>query len=928
MVGRETELKHLQDALLTAIEEGEGQAVTISGEAGVGKSRLLYEFENWIELLPTTQAVFFFQGRGRQEAQGLPYSLLRDVFAFRFQILDADTGEQARRKIEIGFGEVFGEHEEGVMKAHVLGQLLGFDFSASRHLEGVLNDAEQLHNRGLMYLKEYYKTLSQESPTVILLEDIHWADDSSLDVTSQLEEHTPELPLLIVCAARPILFERRPYWGEGQAYHRNLELDPLSKRESRQLVVEILKLAKDIPSELRELVVSGAEGNPFYIEELVKKLVEDGVVIPGEETWRIDSSRLEKVNVPSTLVGILQSRLDGLPISERTVLQQASVVGRLFWDRIVTYIQAEGGNGDDPQLIPATLTSLRNRELVYRHEQSAFVGAVEYLFKHDVLREVTYESVLKRLRKTYHGLVADWLIANSGDRIGEYSGLIADHLLLAGKDNLACRYFRQAGDSSLASYANPEAEDHYRQALNQSPDDSIRAALLTGLGEALYRQGKFEQTQPVWRQAIDLYQEFQDSDKLGDLYARLSLLIWIAGDTLKSWKLCQEGLQRLEGEAESPGHARLLAEAGREAFFGNIPDQGFDLCRRAVEMAERVGDLKTHADARITLASHNKDRREGIEELKEVSNYSEKEKLLRAAARAHVNIGAFSDMYLVDDIEAALQHNLRAAELAEQIGDFGIFKIALQNVYVNHLALGELINPKEKVTDLLRGFFVSDPRIDEHFDLLNHALLWVRGEWEPALKALRDSQEIARQEGNFFVIASANLDLTGIILELNRFADLNDITEAEAALEENTKIDWLAVQTHFHRVIVAARMKRFGKSRQIYERAESMLSGFDGNMEKEITSNTKFELAFAEEHWGVAIAACETSLEILQGCGQIWRWARKLIDLGDALIGRNEPGDRERAQETYQQSLDMFTEMGAPGYIKVLEERLLDIGDS
>ncbi len=145
-------MKYLQDALLTAIEEGEGQVVTICGEAGVGKSRLLYEFQNWIELQPPSQDVRFFLGRGRQEAQGLPYSLLRDLFAFRFQVLDDDTGGQARQKIDAGFREVFGDDEDGQMRAHILGQLLGFDFSASPHLKGVLNDPEQLRNRGVHVL--------------------------------------------------------------------------------------------------------------------------------------------------------------------------------------------------------------------------------------------------------------------------------------------------------------------------------------------------------------------------------------------------------------------------------------------------------------------------------------------------------------------------------------------------------------------------------------------------------------------------------------------------------------------------------------------------------------------------------------------------------------------------------------------------------
>jgi len=508
MVGRQAEIKYLQDTLLTAIEDGEGQVVTISGEAGVGKSRLLYEFQNWIELLPDD--VLFFQGRGRQETRGQPYTLLRDLFAFRFQILEDDPGDVARRKIENGFGELFGVEGDGQVRAHIIGQLLGINFSASPHLKGVLNDPEQLRNRGLMYLREYFQVVSMNNPCLITLEDIHWSDDSSLDMFNQLGEGTPQQRLLIVYATRPTLFEQRPYWGEGQIYHTRLELRSLSKRESRQLVAEILKLVEDIPAELRDLVVSGAEGNPFYVEELIKMLIEDGAVVTGGEKWHVEAERLAQIDVPSTLAGVLQARLDSLPQHERVVLQQASVVGRLFWDRLVAHIQAEHDEGSDQQIVATALTSLRGRELIYRREESAFAGALEYLFKNDILREVTYESVIKRLRTTYHELVAEWLIANSGDRIGEYSGTIAEHLLLAGRNDLAGEYFTQAGDSALASYANAEAESFYRQALALTDQPAAQMDVYLGLGRAFILLEDHKAAADVLQQGLILAERYGD----------------------------------------------------------------------------------------------------------------------------------------------------------------------------------------------------------------------------------------------------------------------------------------------------------------------------------------------------------------------------------------------------------------------------------
>ena len=220
-----------------------------------------------------------------------------------------------------------------------------------------------------------------------------------------------------------------------------------------------------VPDALRDLIVAGAEGNPFFIEELIKMLVEDGVIVKGEHQWHVAPGRLAGARVPPTLTGILQARVDRLPLEERTVLQQASVVGRLFWDRAVARINESAADGIERAAIQDNLAALRGREMVFQRETSAFAGAQEYLFKHVLLREVTYESLLKRLRRVYHGLVADWLLEQSGERVEEYTALIAEHLALAGRTEEAVDYLLQAGDRARALYAHQEAIRAYERAL-------------------------------------------------------------------------------------------------------------------------------------------------------------------------------------------------------------------------------------------------------------------------------------------------------------------------------------------------------------------------------------------------------------------------------------------------------------------------------
>ncbi|MGD2177793.1 MAG: adenylate/guanylate cyclase domain-containing protein, partial [Anaerolineae bacterium] len=510
MVGRRAELTRLQEAFYTAMEDRELQMVTIVGDAGVGKSRLLHEFDIWSELLPET--FYFFKGRALQEMQGLPYTLIRSVFAFRFQIEDTDSVGEVREKLERGASAAFGggeESHEARRAAHFIGHLVGLELGESPHLEGVQDDPKQIRDRALTYLADYFKTLASQNPVLILLEDLHWADDSSLDVLNHLALELTRQPLMIACAARPGLFERRPHWGEGQAFHRRLDLEPLTKRNTRRLLGEILQRVDRVPETLSELVVAGAEGNPFFVEELVKMLVEDGVIVRGEDRWRVEPLRLSGVRVPPTLRGVLQARLDRLPIQDRTVLQQASVVGRLFWDRAVVRISESAAEGVHEGEVLGTLSALRGREMVFQRETTAFAGAREYVFKHAVLREVTYESLLKRLRRVYHGLVADWLMEQAGERVGEYTGLIADHLALAGRSTEAVEYLLKAGDRARGLYAHQEAIGAYERALallKEQEDHERAARTLMKLGLTYHTAFQFERSREAYEEGFLLRQ--------------------------------------------------------------------------------------------------------------------------------------------------------------------------------------------------------------------------------------------------------------------------------------------------------------------------------------------------------------------------------------------------------------------------------------
>lgn len=519
MVGRETELKKLKDDLLFTLEEREGKIITILGEAGIGKSRLLYEFKKWLELLPKEQDVYFFKGRARPEIQNLPYGLSRGVLSFRLQIHESDTVDSVREKISTGIGDVLGSDEIGIGKAHVIGQLLGFDFRDSPYVKKIYKNAQLLRERGFKYIKEYFLCYSSRRPVVIFLEDVHWADDSSLDLVNMLADVTASSPILILCLARPQIYECRPYWGEGHPQYDQIRLQPLNKRESYQLVGEILKYMDHIPETLGELLVSLAEGNPFFIEELVKMLIDQGVINKvtaqsnqqddqrNGEHWEATIERLGEVEIPATLTGVLQARIDSLAPIEKMVLQFGSVIGRVFWDGAMVSASEALGNNLTSGEVERALTSLRNKNLIYHREQSAFSPAQEYIFQHSLLRDVTYENLTKRSRRAAHSRVAEWLIDQSGDRVGEYTGLIAEHLVLAGNSQLAVEYLVKAGDQARSVYAHPEAERHYQQAIElmhkQGELEAVARTLLK-LGLVYTAAFETEKARKVYEEAFSL----------------------------------------------------------------------------------------------------------------------------------------------------------------------------------------------------------------------------------------------------------------------------------------------------------------------------------------------------------------------------------------------------------------------------------------
>jgi len=707
MIGRDDELGQITAAFEKVTRQPAVTFVTVVGDAGIGKSRLLYEFEKWFDLSPLD--AHYFKGRATMQTRATPYGLLRGLFAYRFGILDSDPARAVRKKFESEISAVL--RDDGPFKAQVIGTLFGYDFSENPLVREVCGDVELLRRRALHYIGEYFGVLTTDAPVLIVLEDIHWADRQSLAALRALAAEQAALPLLAVCLTRPSLYEHEPEWDTAFEHSLRIDLKPLNPQQSDALVGEILQKVESLPEALRDLIARNAEGNPFYVEELIKVLLDDGVILRGAESWLVDLSRLGGLRIPPTLTAVLQARLDSLQPAERVILQRASVVGRMFWDEPVTVMS------DDlaPIMVADRLGALSQRELIYQHHQSAFDGAHEFAFKHAILRDVTYESVLKKDRRAYHLRVARWLesATHASGRTAEYYSVIASHYEQAGDKEKAVEYLGHSAERSfqLAEFFDAiEIVDHALSVIDGDASlDGLRARLLVQKGNIHSEKGAYGEARRYLEPGLELARRVADHKTTAKALGHLGRILNWLGEYDPARAYLQEAYQIVHARGDLPGQifilrqlgnvaivtgehagavrhlneslflaysvddldsaAAALNSLGENAYAENKPDEALSFYEQAFDLACKVGNRSDMAMIRANMGAIYLQRGDyatcRAHTLEALSMARAIESLWMTAAALHV-LGTTS-VYM-DDESAALGYLAEATHLTRQIG--------------------------------------------------------------------------------------------------------------------------------------------------------------------------------------------------------------------------------------------------------------------
>jgi serine phosphatase RsbU (regulator of sigma subunit) len=564
-----------------------------------------------------------------------------------------------------------------------------------------------------------------------------------------------------------------------------------------------------------------------------------------------------------------------------------------------------------------------------------FEPDLEYLFRHNLVQDAAYATLIPSDRKRLHRVVGEALEHLYPDRLNEYAAVLARHFKQAGDSEHALEYFARAGKAALAAYANEEAEDQYRSALALTCSDAQRASLLEGLGEALYRQSRFEETIQTWREGINLYKALGDLDGVARLYSRSARAAWYADDTPEGLRLCQEGLEAVAGARESPDLARLIHEASRAYLFNAQAEQAIPLCQQAVEMAERMGAVDVQADALTTLGIlPNQSSEEILSALHKAVELAEGAGLLQIANRAHHNLGVMIGVHL-GDIPKAREHFLKAAELSRKRGVLSEEIQSRLSVLGHTLSIGELSAARaslEAIEELVSALPDPDTAAVE----LNSAqagLAWLSADWTQALRLQRSLRDEARRRGNLQLVVSAANELASLLLQLERLGELERVglqdppwDEMEAALKEAIELGDLGfvdkVWPRCQLSTIRARQGRFEEAQQILAEAQELVSVRPSGWDEQSVRIAAAELALAQERWAEALSGVEAAAAFQAKMGRRFGWAVTLVDWALVHVRRGEPADLQRAQALLREARDAFEGMGSAGYVSLVDEQL------
>jgi len=648
LIGRERELEVLVAALGRVRAERSPQLVTLVGVPGIGKSRLVYELSEVIE--NEAELTSWRQGRSLPYGEGVSFWALGEMVKAQAGILETDSAEAAAAKLSSTVHGLLDDTEADWVDRH-LGTLVG--------LEG-----EELRGdhraEAFAAWRRFFEAMAEERPLVLVFEDLHWADDGLLDFVDHLVEWAGGVPILVVGTARPELLSRRSGWGGGKPNALTLSLSPLDDGETARLVAALLDRSV-LPAETQTALLRRAGGNPLYAEEFVR-MVTDRDLVTGDE----------ELPLPESVQGIVAARLDALPEEEKALLQDASVLGKVFW----LGAAAEIGNVDRYAAEEA-LHRLERKEFVRRERRPSVARESEYVFGHLLVRDVAYSQIPRARRAEKHRLAGEWI-----ERLGrseDHAEMLAHHYSTAlelaraaGADTAAFegparRALQEAGDRAYALSAYQTARTYYSAALEAWPEDEPRdPELLIRFGRVL-NSVELGSEPEILFDAAEIARENGDLGRAAEAETVLCEMYWLLGRRDDAFEHLRAAEALITDVPVSYSKAYVLTNVSRFWMLAGDNEPAIKAGREALAMAERLGfdELRAHALDNIGIARVQSGDRGGFEDLERSIEIADAINSVESA-RAYGNLA--SSLSDLGELERSFEMTKEAQVRAERFG--------------------------------------------------------------------------------------------------------------------------------------------------------------------------------------------------------------------------------------------------------------------
>ena len=898
-VGREEEIRLIKDLLHATAREQRARLVSVTGIPGIGKSRLSWEFLKYVDGL--AEDVYWHQGRSRAYGEGVTFGALGEMVRMRAGILEGEDAASTLEKLRACLDQFVPDAEERQWLEPRLAHLLGLSDTST-------SDREELFSAW----RKFFERIASVGVTVLVFEDLQWADTGLIDFVESILEWSKNYPLLIVTLSRPELMERRASWGAGLRNFTSLHLEPLSAQAMRELLDGFVH---GLPRAVSDQVLARAEGVPLYAVESIRMLVDRGVLVQSDDGYRVEGD-FSTLEIPETLHALIASRLDSLPPRQRALLQDAGVVGSTF--SIESLRVVNGGSVED---LETELRDLVRKEYVFADHDPRSPERGQYGFVQGVIREVAVGTLARRDRRAKHLAIARYAESLHDE---ELAGIVAAHYHEAYRatpeepdnDQLiprALEWLERAGQRALSLGSPEQAAVFFTQALELAVDDRLRATLFQRASEAAGHLQQNAQSANYLEQSIAIYESLDDVNAAGVAIAQLSYQLAFLGRANEAVERCERAYE-LVGDGDPLVRARLADAIAGVLCHGADVKRALEWCETALSLAEELDDSALLASAigarslaLFTLGRH----REAVMLGRGMAAIADEAGALYEQARARTGLSLYM---LPDDPRAMLVTAGEAVEIARRGGARGLEITNLLNIAETSLYLGLWLETRTALEELKQRDLVPWHR--QWLFGLEAVLAAMSGDVEHAQELLAlglQEIEVSGGDGNT-QLASETTRLTSMA-----FTSLatNDLPGAYRHASRAIELDPMGINSNAALGIAARAALWLGQTEDLREMLGAM-QRLRGRASAAQRRTTEAGLAALE-------GRLDEAAEIYLDAFEQWRIVDSVLDLALSeldlvlVLGADHP-----AASVAKEARDIFVQIGAVTMLERLN-RMTDV---